>query len=307
MHRSGDDRSAFGKRIFFALFLLFVLLAVILVFILQPRYHLSEAEASNKTKVTETHDGQVYLYDGFDWIWMTPVDGVPVNSITEEDISWDGSMPSYCGKNYTSIRVIDVSDHQGEIDWKKVRDSGIDGVIIRAGRRGYTKGGLTEDPRFDSNMKGALEAGLRVGVYFFSQAINVQEAIEEAEMTLRMVGPYKDQLTLPVYFDWEKIYEYDSEPRTAGLDVNILSDCAVAFCETIRQGGCEPGVYFSRHTGYYGFDFTRLKDCHKWFALPEAKFPSFYYKVDAWQYSFEETVPGIDTPTDANLFFCPLE
>ena len=286
-------------------FIVLALAAVVLVLVVLPRLHLSEAEASNKTSMTETHDGQVYLYDGFDWIWMTPVEGVQVNDITEDDISWEGSTPSYTGTAYTAMRVVDVSDYQGEIDWVKVKAAGIDGAIIQAGRRGYTKGGLTEDPRFDSNMRGALDAGLQVGVYFFSQAVNVKEAIEEAEMTLRMVSPYLDKLTLPVYYDWEKIYEYDTEPRTAGLEVSTLSDCAVAFCETIRQGGCQPGVYFSRHTGYYGFDLTRLEGCHMWFALPDAKYPSFYYKVDAWQYSFKETVPGIETPADANLFFIP--
>ena len=148
---------------------------------------------------------------------------------------------------------------------------------------------------------------MKVGVYFFSQSVSVQEAIEEAEMTLRLIQPYRDQISMPVYYDWEKIYEYDTEPRTAGLDTDILSECAVAFCETVRAAGFEPGVYFNRHTGYYGFDLTRLQDVSMWFALPEAKYPSFYYRVDAWQYSFTESLPGISTPTDVNLFFEPQQ
>ena len=103
----------------------------------------------------------------------------------------------------------------------------------------------------------------------------------------------------------EKIYEYDTEPRTLGLETTVLSDCAVAFCETIRAAGYEPGIYFSRHTGYYGFDLRRLEDVSMWFALPGAKYPSFYYKVDAWQYTFTGSVPGISTETDVNLFFEP--
>lgn len=286
-----------------ALLVIVVLAAVVLVLVLSGP---TEAGAANRAKMTDPHAGQVYLYDGIDWIWMTPVEGVPVNDITEADISWQGTTPSYSGAGYTALRGVDVSYHQNEIDWQKVKAAGYEVAIIQVGRRGYTKGGLAEDERFRENMQGAIDAGLRVGVYFFSQAINVQEAIEEAEMTLRLIKPYQEQITMPVYYDWEKIYEYDTEPRTAGLDTTVLSDCAVAFCETVRAAGYEPGLYLSRHTGYYGFDLTRLEGVSMWFSLPEAKFPSFYYKVDAWQYSFTGRVPGISTETDVNLFFEPV-
>lgn len=279
-----------------------VVLVLIAVFFLADPM---EARAANRAKMTDPHEGQVYIYDGFDWIWMTPIEGLAVNEITEENIAWQGATPSYVGEGYTALHGVDVSFHQHEIDWKRVRSAGYEVAIIQVGRRGYTKGGLTEDANFKTNIEGALSAGMKVGVYFFSQAINVQEAIEEAEMTLQLIEPYREQIAMPVYYDWEKIYEYDTEPRTMGLDTAILSDCAVAFCETVRADGYEPGVYFSRHTGYYGFDLTRLEGVSMWFALPEAKFPSFYYKVDAWQYSFEGSVPGIDTPTDVNLFFLP--
>ena len=277
-----------------------LLLVAVACFILPMK-----ASAANRAKITDPHEGQVYLYDGFDWIWMTPEEGVPVNDITEADIVWKGATPEYQGDAYTTALGVDVSYHQKEIDWQRVKAAGFEIAIVQVGRRGYTKGGLAEDESFVTNMEGALKAGMRVGVYFFSQAINVQEAIEEAEMTLELIEPYRDKLQMPVYYDWEKIYEYDTEPRTAGLDTAVLSDCAVAFCETIRAAGYEPGVYFSRHTGYYGFDLQRLEGVSMWFALPEAKFPSFYYRVDAWQYSFEGTVPGISTPTDVNLFFTP--
>ena len=283
------------------LVLLLVVAAVAVFFLADPM----KAWAANRARVTDPHEGQVYIYDGFDWIWMTPIEGLEVNAITENDISWQGTVPSYTGDEFTALRGIDVSYHQGDIDWKKVRAAGYDFAIIQVGRRGYTKGGLTEDASFADNMKGAIEAGLDVGVYFFSQAISVEEAVEEAEMTLRLIEPYRDDITMPVYYDWEKIYEYDTEPRTAGLDSGVLSDCAVAFCQAVRAEGYQPGLYFSRHTGYYGFDLTRLEDVSMWFALPEARYPSFYYRVDAWQYSFTEMIPGISTPTDVNLFFEP--
>ncbi len=281
--------------------LVVVLMAVVVLvlFLSGPQ----EAGAANRARITDAHEGQVYIYDGFDWTWMTPIEGLPVNEISEANISWRGGVPSYTGEQYLALRGIDVSFHQKKIDWQKVKKAGYDVAIIQVGRRGYTKGGLSADECFEEYIKGALDAGMRVGVYFFSQAINVQEAIEEAEMTLELIEPYRDRLSMPVYYDWEKIYEYDTTPRTAGLDSTVLSDCAVAYCETIRAAGYEPGIYFSRHTGYFGFDFTRLEGVSKWFALPDAKFPSFYYEVDAWQYSFEGNVPGISEPTDVNLFF----
>lgn len=266
----------------------------------------TEAGAANRAKIIDPHEGKVYVYDGVDWIWMTPVEGVPVNDIAQEDITWRGSQPGYTGDKYLALRGVDVSFHQNEIDWKKVKAAGYEVAIIQVGRRGYTKGGLTEDARFAENIRGALAAGMKVGVYFFSQAISPEEAVEEAEMTLRLIEPYRDELQMPVYYDWEKIYEYDTLPRTAGMDSTVLTDCAVAFCDTVRAAGLTPGVYISRPTGYYGYDLPRLAGISIWFTLPEAKYPSFYYHVDAWQYSFAGKVPGIDTETDVNLFFLPV-
>ena len=257
-----------------------------------------------RPRLTDPHAGQVYVFDGYDWIWMTPMEGVPVNAMQEEDFSWSGTVPSYLRGNYEVLRGVDVSEHQMDIDWQRVAASGVDFAFIRVGRRGYSEGGLFEDAYFRRNMEGAKAAGLKVGVYFFSQAVNTAEAVEEANMVLRLVQPYT--LDLPVIFDWEKIYD-DLTARTTGLDTATLSDCTVAFCETVRSAGYTAGIYFNRNTGYYGFDLTRMGDYTFWFALPESAFPNFYYRVDLWQYSFSETVPGIQTPCDMSLMFVPKE
>ena len=258
--------------------------------------------AALRPKIADPHEGQVYVYDGFDWIWLTPLEGVEANAMTQEDFRWQGEVPFYVPDDYEVLRGVDVSEHQYDIDWQQVADSGIDFAFVRVGRRGYSAGALKEDETFRANLEGALNAGLEVGVYFFSQAISVQEAIEEAEYTLELIKPY--DITLPVVYDWEKIYDDDSA-RTAGLDTHILSDCAVAFCETVKQAGYTPSIYFNRHTGYYGLDLSRMTDYVFWFALPESPFPNFYYKVDIWQYSFDDLVPGISGPTDMNLLFRP--
>ena len=256
---------------------------------------------SLRPEPVDPHEGQVYIYDGFDWIWMTPLPGVEANSLTAEDFSDQSGHPTYTGSDYQGV---DVSEHQHEIDWAQVAASGVDYAYVRLGYRGYTEGGLFEDPYFRANVEGALANGLQVSVYFFSQAISVQEAIEEAEFVLERIKDYN--ITLPVVYDWEKI-NGETASRTDNLDFSILNDCAVAFCDTMKNAGYAPAIYFNRHLGYYGYDLSRMTDYDFWFALPESPFPNFYYAVDMWQYSFTEQVPGIAEPTDMNLMFIPLE
>ena len=253
----------------------------------------------SKKEPEDPHKGQVYIYDGFDWIWMTPLEGVPANELTEESFSSNDGRIEYTGTDYDVLRGVDVSEHQLDIDWKQVAASGVDYAYIRVGWRGYTEGGLFEDAYFERNIQGALDAGLHVGVYMFSQAVTVQEAIEEADCVLERIGKYK--VTLPVVFDWEKIEA--AEARSHGLTMELRTDCARAFCETVKSAGYVPCVYFNRNLGYYGYDLTRLTDYEFWFSLPESGFPNFYYACDMWQYSFTETVPGIAEPTDMNLWF----
>lgn len=253
----------------------------------------------NKNEPEDPHKGQVYIYDGFDWIWMTPLEGVPANELTEDLFSSDGGSIKYIGSDYDVLRGVDVSEHQLDIDWKQVAAFGVDYAYIRVGWRGYTEGGLFEDVYFERNIQGALDAGLHVGVYMFSQAVTVQEAIEEADFVLERIGKYN--VTLPVVFDWEKIEA--AEARSHGLTMELRTDCARAFCETVKSYGYVPCVYFNRNLGYYGYDLTRLTDYEFWFSLPESGFPNFYYACDMWQYSFTETVPGIAEPTDMNLWF----
>ena len=274
--------------------LIIALVAAILIGLISKLFKAEEPEP-------DPHAGQVYLYDGFDWVWMTPLEGVPVNELTEEKFSAASGQIEFIGEGYDVLRGIDVSEHQKYIDWNAVARSGVDFAFIRIGWRGYTEGGLYQDEYFESNIKGAIDAGLDVGVYMFSQAITVQEAIEEAEFVLKRVAPYR--LTLPIVFDWEKVESAGA--RTADLSMSTRTDCAVAFCETVKNAGHIPCVYFNRNIGYYGFDLTRLTDYEFWFSLPEQGFPNFYYACDIWQYSFTETVPGVDGPTDMNLRFIP--
>ena len=254
----------------------------------------------------DPHEGQVYIYDGYGWTWMTPLEGVETNVFTADDFEDSNGEPVYVGTEYTVKKGIDVSEHQHAIDWNAVAKENLDFAYIRAGRRGYTQGGLFTDEYFDVNMKGASGIGLETGVYFFSQAITEQEAVEEAEYILDLIKPYN--ITLPIVYDWEKIDEPDA--RTKDLDVDTLTTCAVAFCETIKSAGYEPCVYYNRTIGYYRYDLTQLTDYKVWFALPyeppDITYPSFYYRFDMWQYTIEGTCSGIDTETDFDFIFTPV-
>ena len=276
------------------------------IFLLLTALLLAGCSLGKPKPTVDPHEGQVYLYDGYDWVWYTPLEGVETNAFSKSDFRYDNNRPVYIGTGYTVKRGIDVSEHQKEIDWDAVKTQGYDFCYVRAGRRGYTEGGLFEDSYFVKNMEGARLSGMDLGVYFFSQAITVAEAIEEANWVIDRIRTYN--ITLPVAFDWEVV---DAEgARTANLDVTRLTDCAVAFCETIRRAGYTPCVYYNRTTGYYRYDLSRLTDYTVWFALPcsppDIIHPSFYYKLDIWQYSLTGQVPGISVETDLDYIFMKI-
>lgn len=247
----------------------------------------------------DPHEGQVLINDGYNEVWITPVEGVEVNELKKEDFDKTEDKIVYTGEDYDTMLGVDVSEHQRYIDWNAVAESGVEFAYIRSGYRGYTKGSLNDDAWYRTNLDGARAAGLEVGVYFFSQAVNVAEAIDEAKYVLEQLEHY--HVTLPVMYDWEKL-EGIEDARTNDLDPSIVGDCGVAFCETIRAAGYEAGIYFNRQLGYYSMDLSRLKDVKFWLAVP-GDYPDFYYAGNIWQYTHEGEVPGIDGPVDLNLMF----
>ena len=202
---------------------------------------------------------------------------------------------------YNTALGIDVSSHQGEIDWKQVAKSGVEFVMIRLGFRGYGKEGtLNVDKYFAQNLKGAREAGLKVGVYFFSQAVNIAEAEEEAAFVLQQLAGAK--LDYPVVYDWEPVS--DKSARTNGLDAETLTDCAIAFCDAVSYAGYTPMIYYNTPVAYTRYDLSRLTSYDVWYAQYADK-PSMYYDYRIWQYSDSGTIPGIKTRVDMNIAFRP--
>lgn len=222
---------------------------------------------------------------------------VPVNPYQAEDYYVkDGLI--HCAVSPVSRVGIDVSSHQGQIDWTQVRGAGVDYAVIRVGYRGYTDGELHEDSMYYQNIEGALAAGLDVGVYFFSQATSTEEARKEAMFVLDRLGGY--DVRYPVYFDWEGIAEGGA--RTDGMDGEQMTRCAIAFCDNIETYGYTAGVYFNQSYGYSSFRLRDLLDYEFWLAEYQDT-QSFLYEVQMWQYTYEGSIPGVDTIVDLNLCY----
>ena len=283
------------KRHGFRNFILFLLLLAVLLAGAIYLYGKAVTPQSNWKETTQSFFHTVgrqlsNLLPGLD------KDPVAMSTYNEEDFyEQDGFI--HCSASPVSLVGIDISSHQGQIDWQAVADAGVDFAIIRVGYRGYTTGVMEEDPMYYANMEGALAAGLDVGVYFYSQAISTAEAREEAQFVLDRIGGY--EITYPIMFDWE---QGEQEERTDHMDNETLTNCAVAFCDAIEANGYRSGCYFNQSFGYDRFDLRQLDDYCFWLAEYDTH-QSFLYDVELWQYTNAGSVPGIDTPVDLNLCF----
>ena len=195
-----------------------------------------------------------------------------------------------------SIPGIDVSHHQGVIDWEQVAQAGVEFAFIRLAYRGYRDGKLHVDEQVQQNLAGARAAGLKIGAYIFSQAVSVQEAEEEAAFALEILGDTK--LELPLVYDWE--YVSDSA-RTAQVSSDTLMACVEAFCAAVEGAGMEPMVYFNQDLAKTRLDLAAL-DCPFWLAKYDDEL-NYAYQVRCWQYTDQGQISGISENVDIDLYF----
>ena len=215
---------------------------------------------------------------------------VPADTADHDAFSRSDGVITYPG----ALQGIDVSEHQGSIDWARVKADGIDFAILRVGYRGTGKEGkLMTDARFEENYAGAEAAGIPVGVYFYSQATSVSEAEEEAAFVRALLKGRA--LQHPVFFDWE-----ESDGRTKGTSRTAVTDYAHLFGQALREDGYETGTYFYASLGYRLY-LAELTEGVFWLSQPDVI--DFPYAVRYWQYSFSGRVDGIDTPVDRNLMY----
>lgn len=183
--------------------------------------------------------------------------------------------------------------------------AGVDFALIRAGYRGYTVGNIVIDPYFTYNVEQATAAGIDVGIYFFSQAVNQQEAVEEALQTLDWIKDYN--ITYPVVFDWE--YVNDSSSRTYNMSNQQIIDCTKAFCEVVKAAGYQPMTYGNPNMVSKGYDLSQLLDYPFWLAHYTYNWTptTFQYFYDMWQYSSSGSVDGITGRVDLNICLTDLK
>ena len=236
----------------------------------------------------QTIDGKTYFYDKNG----NPVTGTQIIQGVTYNFGSDGAIATTVnGKTFG----IDVSRHNGAIDWNAVKASGVDYVIIRCGYRGSSTGVLIEDQTFRTNIKGATAAGLKVGVYVFSQAVNEVEAVKEASLAVSLVKGYN--LTYPIFIDTES-----SGGRADHIDKATRTAVVNAFCQTVASAGYKPGIYASKTWFEDKLNMGAIGNYKIWLAQYAAA-PTYKGRYDMWQYSSKGKISGINGNVDLNYSY----
>ncbi|MDO4294315.1 MAG: GH25 family lysozyme, partial [Eubacteriales bacterium] len=233
----------------------------------------------------QTIDGRRYYFDKNG----NPVTGDQVIQGMKYSFNSDGSMKT------GSVMGIDVSRHNGNVDWNAVKASGVDFVILRCGYRGSSTGALIEDQTFRKNIKGASAAGLKIGVYVFSQAVNSVEAVEEASLALSLVQGYK--LTYPIFIDVES-----ANGRADGLSAAARTQIITSFCQTVQNSGYKAGIYANKTWLSSKMNVGALGNYRIWLAQYAAA-PTYGGRYEMWQYSSQGSIPGISGHVDLNVSY----
>lgn len=191
------------------------------------------------------------------------------------------------------MKLIDLSYHNGTVDFKKVKADGVEGVILRAGY-----GQSTVDKKFKTYIKDAIAAGLHIGIYWFSYAFTIAAAEEEAKLCIKTIKAYKDKIDLPVFFDWE--YDSMNYATKYGVtpDKKLITEMNKKFCEIIEKNGYTAGVYFNEDYRKRFIDLDKLKGFATWYARYTSTVQKTY---DIWQKSSEGKVAGINGNVDLDV------
>lgn len=252
----------------------------------------------------EAEDGKMLIYEGsVGYAWVPILSDIEQNTYKKSNFSVNernrmkytdesGQESSYFG--------IDVSSYQGDINWQLVREDGVEFAFIRAGYRGYGEDGkLCADEKFAVNYDGAHSAGVDVGVYFFSQAVTPEEAVEEANFVLEILDGRP--LEYPIVFDWETVFVPTGEdsPRTEDVMPQTLTLSAIAFCETIEDAGYKSMIYTNKKQAVLKYDLRQLKKYPIWFAYYDTTL-NYCYDFDVWQYG-TAFIDGIEGEVDVNI------
>ena len=256
-------------------------------------------EQENENVISDVKESiTIYdIEDGYLTVSYNPK--VRTHDYNWECLNYNNGLYNYEDKNYKTKLGIDVSEYQGDIDWKEVKQSGIEFAFIRLGFRGYGDAGrIVLDSKFEQNYNNAKNEGIEIGVYFFSQSISMKEIEEEANFILEHL---KDkEISYPVVFDLEKIK--NNNARTDNLTIDDITNLTLEFCRIIKENNYVPSIYGNAKTFTTRMKLEELNDYNKWYADYQEK-PLFPYEFNIWQYTESGKVNGISTLVDINIDF----
>ena len=301
MKHSQSTTSSGGKRV--GIIIAVILLSAALIIgvgygamrLLTPKNTSDATSATSAGEVVTINDS--VMGD----IEIQTVKGAEVNTYTADNLVTDeNGIPAYYENGQKISHLgIDLSEFQGDVDFAAMKEAGVEFVMLRIGGRYYGDDGvLYTDKNFDTNYDKAKAAGLKVGAYFFSQAISTEDAKQEANYTLEKLN--KRALDYPIGFDWENIQE--EAARTDSVTGDQLTAIAEAFCDSVTEAGYKAIVYSNTSQMLIMYDFETMKDYDFWLA-DYRDFPTMYYKFDMWQYSKEGKIAGVEGTVDMNISF----
>lgn len=263
-------------------------------------YSYSVEETVQEDPATDGKHTLVKLPDGTEeWVLIIPY--LKKNAYDFSNLTESSGLKKYTesGKKISQVGV-DVSKHDGDINFERLKSDGIDYVMIRLGARGYSTGQISLDDKFVENMDAAVNAGLNIGVYFYSQAINQEEALQEAYFVIQNIEPYRANINFPVVFYMENIV--NDKARIDGLSRNDKTLIASTYLEVIKVAGYIPMVYGNKEWLLKNVDLTKLQDYDVWLSQ-DGETPDYPYLYTMWQYTTTGTVNGISGDASLNICF----
>ena len=261
-----------------------------------------ESEEEEETTTEESKDDgnhiQIVYSDGSEeWVQINPYMEKNTYDFTNL-VSNDGKMKYYSDGKKISYLGVDISRYQKDVDFEALKSDGIDFVMLRVGARGYKTGEIQIDEYFHENIKKASEAGLDIGVYFFSQAVTQEEAVEEAQLVLDKIKEY--EILYPIAYDMEFIENDTARVETLTRDERTAM--AAAFLNHVNNAGYTPMLYGDTEWLVKLIDVAKFNASCIWLA-EEADIPKYPYRYEMWQYTTQGQVRGINGFVDLNISF----
>ena len=264
-----------------------------------------ESESPKKDEIVQedpSTDGKHTLVKAADgteeWVLISPY--LTKNTYDYTNLSESANLKRYTenGKK-TSYVGIDISKHNESVNFRSLKAAGIDYVMLRLGARGYSTGQMSLDDNFVGNIEAAIDAGLDIGIYFYSQAINQEEAVQEVNFIVQNLEPYREHITYPVALDMENVS--NDKARIDELSRDDKTTISASFLSGVRAAGYNPMIYGNKEWLIKNIDLAKLQDYDVWLAQDE-DIPDYPYQFVMWQYTTTGVVNGVKG--DANLNIC---